>query len=278
MTNFAAAGFGCVAALALWKGTKERWVPTLLGMFVIVVTVKYSLKADDGFSWAIWLFGYAIFMASVYLLNRYDMCKAESRPFFSKAESWKPSRKPETQKLLRCSFGYKREGHFIGPNEPYRFLSEEGYLSGQPDTSGDSGLACLDCIQKNRKELDESLARRDKGRKKKYEWANNLSREEREARHHAGIATGFCPMCDEPLNERESCPICFQFPANPNAPQNHRTVAEWAALSETEWAALESDAIAQRERNLAEWCTKGADGVWRQNDSGQVWGGPVWDS
>ncbi len=47
MNNLAAVGFGCIAALALWKGTKERWFPALLGMLVIVATMKYSFKAYD---------------------------------------------------------------------------------------------------------------------------------------------------------------------------------------------------------------------------------------
>jgi hypothetical protein len=53
MNPFAAAGVACVAALALWKGTKKRWGFTLSGMFVIAVTVKYAIKAydaDDPFS------------------------------------------------------------------------------------------------------------------------------------------------------------------------------------------------------------------------------------
>jgi hypothetical protein len=96
MNNLAAAGLGCVAALGLWKGTKERWVPTLLGMLVIVVTVKYWSKAnDDGdwiLGWFIWMVGGAVFTAGFYSLKRYDRCIAESRPFFSKA--WKQTPKP----------------------------------------------------------------------------------------------------------------------------------------------------------------------------------------
>jgi hypothetical protein len=55
MNNLAAAAFGCVAALALWKGTKERWFPTLLGMFIIVVAVKWADKTDS--PWTTQLFG-----------------------------------------------------------------------------------------------------------------------------------------------------------------------------------------------------------------------------
>jgi hypothetical protein len=98
MNNLAAAGFGCVAALALWKGTKERWVPTLLGMLVIVVTVKYWSKSNDDGDWILGWFsgmaGCAVFTAGFYTLKRYDKCIAESRSFFSKAGSSKQTPKP----------------------------------------------------------------------------------------------------------------------------------------------------------------------------------------
>lgn len=91
MNPFAAAGFACVTALALWKGTKERLWPTVIGMFVIVVTVKYAGKAydadDDLYGRLIAITGFVIFTAGAYCLKRYDRCRAESRPFFSKAES-----------------------------------------------------------------------------------------------------------------------------------------------------------------------------------------------
>jgi hypothetical protein len=76
MNQFAAAGFACAAALALWKGTKERLWPTLFGMFVIVVTVKYAGKAydadDDLYGWLIAMTGFVIFTAGAYGLKRYD--------------------------------------------------------------------------------------------------------------------------------------------------------------------------------------------------------------
>jgi hypothetical protein len=76
MNPFAAAGFACVAALALWKGTKERWVFALIGMFIIAITVKYTGKAydaDDSFSgWLIWMVGMGVFMAGAFGLKWYD--------------------------------------------------------------------------------------------------------------------------------------------------------------------------------------------------------------
>jgi hypothetical protein len=98
MNNLIAAGFGCIAALILWKGTKERWVPALLGMFVIAVTVKYGLDADGFPDWLVTCAGIVVLMAGFYGLKRYDKCVAESRPFFSKAGSRKQTPKPSTQK------------------------------------------------------------------------------------------------------------------------------------------------------------------------------------
>jgi hypothetical protein len=112
MNNLTAAGFGCVAALALWQGTKERWIPTLFGMFIIAVTVKWADKTD--FPWdqpIIWA-GIAVFMAGVYGLKWYDK---------------RYDKRIEPSKLLWCDAG---DGHFIGPNEPYRFRNEEGKLYG----------------------------------------------------------------------------------------------------------------------------------------------------
>ena len=76
MTPFAAAGFACVAALALWKGTKERWVFALIGAFIIAITVKYMGKAydaDDSFSgWLISTVGMGVFMTGAFGLKWYD--------------------------------------------------------------------------------------------------------------------------------------------------------------------------------------------------------------
>jgi hypothetical protein len=120
MNSFAAAGLGCMAALALWKGTKERWFPSLLGMIVIAATVKYA-ESNTDLSWLIFIFGYAVFTTGAYGLKWYDKRKTPKRE------------PPEQGLLLWCGSGYQRGGHFIGPNEPYRFLDEEGGLKGRPD-------------------------------------------------------------------------------------------------------------------------------------------------
>jgi hypothetical protein len=38
---------GCILALALWKGTREKWFLSLCGLFVIAIMFKYS-SADVG--------------------------------------------------------------------------------------------------------------------------------------------------------------------------------------------------------------------------------------
>jgi hypothetical protein len=136
MNNLAAAGFGCIAALALWKGTKERLIPALLGMFVIAVTVKYADNNDD-LSWLIYMAGYVIFVAGAYGLKRWDARVAQ----LDSGHILKPKpTKPTEPTLLWCSKGHKLNGHWMGPNEPYRFLSD--------DTTGNSGLVCITCVQR----------------------------------------------------------------------------------------------------------------------------------
>jgi hypothetical protein len=59
--------------------------------------------------------------------------------------------RPAPASPLRCNVG--DNGHFIGPNEPYRFRNTDGKLYGAPpDTTGESGIVCLDCIQRLREE------------------------------------------------------------------------------------------------------------------------------
>jgi len=219
MTNVAAAGFGCIAALALWKGTKERWFPSLLGMIVIGITIKWGDKADFPLDWLIFTAGSAVFMAGAYGLNWIDKRAVELGPdhlLTKLSEPSKPAEPPQSG-MLWCDY---KDGHFIGPNEPYRFRTEDGNFYGaRPDTTGNSGLICLDCIQKNRRETDDLLMREDKRREKEFEWAN-LSAAERDARRRKGRALGFCPKCDEPLSPQKSCPVCFEYPDNPNASQN----------------------------------------------------------
>jgi hypothetical protein len=66
-------GLGCIAALALWKVTKERWFPTLFGWVVIAVTIKWMDKVDDWLlGWLISTAGCAVFAAWIYGLKWYD--------------------------------------------------------------------------------------------------------------------------------------------------------------------------------------------------------------
>jgi hypothetical protein len=41
-----AAAIGCLIALAIWKATKERWVPSLFGILGVAATLKLASKFD----------------------------------------------------------------------------------------------------------------------------------------------------------------------------------------------------------------------------------------
>jgi hypothetical protein len=222
MTDLAA-GFGCIAALALWKGTKERWFPALLGMLVIAICLKWADRVGFPSDWLVFTAGFMVLMAGASLLRWIDKRAVELGPehLVSKLSAPPKPADPPQPEPLWCDHG---DGHFIGPNEPYRFRTEEGKLYGaRPDRTGNSGIVCLDCIQKSRKETEDSLKMWDKGRKKEYEWAH-LSAAERDARRQEAKAIGFCPKCDEPLSPQGSCPVCFEYPDNPNAPQNQKAI------------------------------------------------------
>jgi len=155
-------------------------------------------------------------------------------------------------------------------------------VASKADRTCKSGLICLDCIQKSRKETDDMIREFDERRAKEFEW-NALSEAEREMRRIAGRAEGFCPRCNKDLNAKAgepsdkyprdgSCPMCHEFPSNPEAPMHRvRRILEFASLSESEWRIREKEAIARREANLSTWCVKGDDGVWRRKDNGQAW-------
>lgn len=224
MTNLAAAGFGCIVALALWKGTRERWLPALFGMLVVGIAIKRADNVGFPLDWLIFMAGAAVLMVGASVLSWIDKRAVELGPehLLSKLSApSKPTGPPPQPTVLWCDHG---DGHFIGPNEPYRFRTEDGKLYGAiPDTMGNSGIVCLDCIQKSRKETEDSLKMWDKQKKKKYEW-EHLSAAERDARRQEAKAIGFCPKCDEPLSPQGSCPVCFEYPDNPNAPQNQTAV------------------------------------------------------
>lgn len=233
MNPFFAAGIACVAALALWKGTKERWGFTLLGMFIIAVTVKYAGKAydaDDSFSARlIQMGGFAIFAAGFHGLKWWDKRVVALTPQHSLV--------PKPPKLLWCDYGLHRdngwEGHHIGPNEPYRFLCADGTPYGKylaegvriPDATGESGIICLDCIQKNRKETDDYLKECNKKVENEFTWLT-MPESERELRRALAKAQGYCPKCirmlmdDNKFSPEGTCPMCYGKPSDTNASMN----------------------------------------------------------
>jgi|GEM_PF-5889196 len=304
MNNLAAIGIAFIAALALWKGTKERWFPAFIGMLVIVFTVKYSFKADDAGDnlegWLILIAGSSVFTAGVYGLKWYDK-RTEAITKSNPGHILAKKKSPEPDKLLWCS-GNKadgKNGHFMGPNEPYRFLYTDGTRNGnslredgwdkvtrewdeiKPDKTGNSGLVCLDCIQKSRKESDDWSRGWDEEKEREFEW-NAMSETDREIRRTTAKQMSLCPRCLKLLNAKDgepsnkfpregSCPMCREIPSNPKAPMHKvKRIVEFASLSESEWRTREGEAIAFREKNLSEWCVKGGDGIWRRKDNGEI--------
>jgi cell shape-determining protein MreD len=75
---FLTAGIACIVALALWKATKERWVPSLLGMIVLAWAIKLAKEFESVDTFILGL-GVAIIWAGVYGLKRYDARQARPR-------------------------------------------------------------------------------------------------------------------------------------------------------------------------------------------------------
>jgi DNA repair exonuclease SbcCD ATPase subunit len=123
---------------------------------------------------------------------------------------------------------------------------------------------------RNKEETNRMLENFEEEERKKIEW-NDLTEEEREGRRIAAKNKGFCPKCDRHLSSKGSCPLCLEYPNNPNAPMHRvKRIVEWVSLTDEEKEAREAEFIALRARNLAEWATKGDDGIWRRKDNGAV--------
>jgi len=161
---------------------------------------------------------------------------------------------PAPAERLVCSLG----NHVIG-NEPYTFASEES--GGEP--------ICLRCIQRSKAETERIIKNAEERSRKEAEW-NDLTEEEREHRRKTA-KVNYCPKCDKLLNERGSCPMCFEFPKIPNAPMHKvKRILEWANMTDSEKRAREAEILAMRERNLSEWAIKDEDGVWWRKDNEMI--------
>lgn len=105
---------------------------------------------------------------------------------------------------------------------------------------------------------------------KTIEW-NELTEEEKDLRCKAAQIEGVCPKCHKKLSPKGSCPLCLEYPDNPNAPMHtSKRVRQWALLTDAEKEARETEFVELRTRNLESWATKGDDGVWRRKDNGAV--------
>ena len=50
---------GCILALALWKESRENWLISLVGIFVIVATFHYADQVGFPLSLLVWFVGLA---------------------------------------------------------------------------------------------------------------------------------------------------------------------------------------------------------------------------
>ncbi len=149
MNNLEAAGLGCVIALALWKGTKERWLLTVLGMLIVLATWKYTKEDDVWTRVFFWSVCGVVLELGAIVLRRWDNYVAKSKSTENAIDPWP----------LQCSgIDDVYPAHWIGPNEPYRFLDANGTVVNFPDTTGDSGVICLDCIRNAHMELELAKA------------------------------------------------------------------------------------------------------------------------
>ncbi len=76
--NPALVGFWCLAALVMWKSTRERWFPALGGLLIIAVTLtwadKFTFPVDIFIVWG----GMIVLALAAYGLKRYDKFKVPS--------------------------------------------------------------------------------------------------------------------------------------------------------------------------------------------------------
>jgi hypothetical protein len=70
------AGLGCIIALALWKGSKERWLPSLFGLIVVGLTLKYADRVAFPMDLLIFFAGFFVLSVGQLGLKLYDDRKA----------------------------------------------------------------------------------------------------------------------------------------------------------------------------------------------------------
>src|SRR5258708_3712585 len=66
---FLAAAAGCIVGLALWKGSRERPLTALCGLFVIALAFKYSEELSFPFDLLVWAAALAVLRAARHMVD-----------------------------------------------------------------------------------------------------------------------------------------------------------------------------------------------------------------
>jgi hypothetical protein len=104
--NPALVGFWCLAALVMWKSTRERWFPALVGLLIVAVTLTWAARfpfpVDIFIVWG----GMAVLALAAYGLKRYDKFKG-TPPVFPPSEPESKTLELTTEELNAKS-GWER--------------------------------------------------------------------------------------------------------------------------------------------------------------------------